>query len=91
MEAHSDAPAGQVHNTYLYQQSVEHLYLYTFHLCVASYLLTPGCVSHLCGQICLLCIFYFSHIHFLLLTLCGNAPRGLMMEAGGKEKRKGRF
>lgn len=73
MEAHSNAPAGQVHNTYLYLQSVEHLYLYTFHLCVASYLLTPGCVSHLCGQICLLCIFYFSHIHFLLLTLCRNA------------------
>lgn len=58
MAANSDAPTVLVHNnTYLYLQSVEHLYLYTFHLCVASYLLTPGCVFHLCGQICLLCIF----------------------------------
>lgn len=51
------APTGQVHNTYLYLQCVEHLYLYAFHLRVASYLLTSGCVSHFCGQICLLCIF----------------------------------
>lgn len=87
-EARSSAPTGQVHNTYLYLQSVEHLYLYAFHLCVASYLLTPGCVSHLCGQICLLCIFYFSHIHFPPLPLCKKALGELVMEAGVKEKER---
>ncbi len=74
MEAHSNAPAEQVHNTYLYLQSAEHLYLYTFHLCVASYLLTPGCVSHLCGQICLLCIFIIIIFNFCCSPCGKNAP-----------------
>lgn len=56
-EAHSGAPTGQVHNTYLYLQCVEHLYLYAFHLRATSYLLTSGGVSRFCGRICLLCIF----------------------------------
>lgn len=88
MEAHSDAPAEQVHNTYLYLQSVEHLYLYTFHLCVASYLLTPGCVSHLCVQICLLCIFTIIIFIFFAAHLVEKSSRDLMMEAGGKEKER---
>lgn len=70
-----------VHNTYLYLQSVEHLYLYTFHLCVAPYLLTPGCVSYLCRKICLLCIlaiiiFIFFPAHLL---------EGRSREIGDKE------
>lgn len=80
MEAQSNAPAEQVHNTYLYLQSVDHLYLYTFHLCVASYLFTPGCVPHLCGEICFLCIstiilfiylFIYFAAHFLDQNLGG--------------------
>lgn len=80
MEAQSNAPAEQVHNTYLYLQSVDHLYLYTFHLCFASYLCTPGCVPHLCGEICLLCIstiilfiylFIYCAAHFLDQNLGG--------------------
>lgn len=78
MEAHSNAPAVLVHNTYLYLQSVEHLYLYTFRLCVAPYLLTPGCVSHLCGKICLLCILAIIIFIFFLLTLWRDAPGKLM-------------
>ena len=85
MEAHSNAPTEQVHNTYLYPQSVEHLYLYAFHLCVASYLLTSGCVSHLCGQICLLCIFAII-IFIFAAHLVEKSSRELMMEAGAKEK-----
>lgn len=81
---------GSVHNTYLYLQPVEHLYLYTFHLCVASYLLTPGCVSHLCGQICLLCIFTIIIFIFLLLTLWKKSSRELMIEAD-KEKEITKF
>lgn len=86
--AGSSAPTGQLHNTYLYLQPVQHLYLYAFHLCAAPYLLTCGCVSHLCGRICLLCIFYFSHIHFPPFTLCKKAPGELMMDASDKEKER---
>lgn len=85
MEAHSNAPVEQVYNTYLYLQSVKHLYLYTFHLCVASYLLTPGCVSHLWGQICL-CVFLLLSYSFFAAHLVEKSSRELMIEAGGKEK-----
>lgn len=88
MEAHSNARVEQVQNTYLYLQSVEHLYLYTFHLCVASYLLTSGCVSHLCGQICLLCFFILLSYSFSAAHLVEKSPRELM-KAGGKEKERG--
>lgn len=81
MEAHSNAPAVLVHNTYLYLQSVEHLYLYTFHLCVAPYLLTPGCVSYLCGKICLLCILAIIIFIFFLAHLVEGRSR----EIGDKE------
>ena len=76
LEAHSDAPAEQVHNTYLYLQSAEHSYLYTFHLRVASYLLTPGCVFHLCGQICLLCILTII-IFIFCCSPCGVKLQGI--------------
>lgn len=85
MAAHSNAPAEQVHNTYLYLQSVEHLYLYTFHLCVAPYLLTPGCVFHLCWEICLLCIFTIIIFIFFAAHLVERSSRESMMEAGGNE------
>lgn len=78
MEAQSNAPAEQVHNTYLYLQSVDHLYLYTFHLCFASYLCTPGCVPHLCGEICLLCIStIILFIYLLCCSLFRSKPRGI--------------
>lgn len=86
MGAHSYAPAVLVLNTYLYLQSVEHLYLYTFHLCVAPYLLTPGCVSHLCGKIFLLCIFAIIIFFFFSTHLVEGRSREVMMEVGDKEK-----
>lgn len=88
MEAHSTAPAEQVHNTYLYLQSVEHLYLYIFHLCVASYLLTPGCVSHLFGQICLLCIFTII-IFIFCCSPCGETLQGINDGSRWQGKEKG--
>lgn len=76
MGAHSNAPAVLVHNTYLYLQSAEHLYLYTFRLCIAPYLLTPGCVSHLCGKICLLCILAIIIFISFPFSPCGGTLQG---------------
>lgn len=87
MEAHSNAPAEHVHNTYLYLQSLEHLCLYTFHLCVASYLLTSGCVSHLFGQICLLCIFTII-IFIFLCSPCREKLQGINDGSRWQRKRK---
>lgn len=84
MGAHSNAPAVLGHNTYLYLQSVEHLYFYTFRLYVAPYLLTPGCVSHLCGKICLLCILAIIIFIFFPSHLVEGRPR----EVDDKEKHR---
>lgn len=81
MWAHSNAPAVLVHNTYLYLQSAEHLYLYTFRLCLAPYLLTPGCVFHLCGKIWIVVYFGYYHIHFFPAHLV----EGCSGEVGDKE------
>lgn len=89
MGAHSNAPAVLVHNTYLYLQSVEHLYLYTFRLCVAPYLLTPGCVSHLCGNICLLCIFAIIIFVFFSYSPCGGTLQGIDDRSWWQRKIKG--
>lgn len=89
MGAHSNAPVEQAHNTYLYLQSAEHLYLYTFHLCVASYLLTPGCVSHLCGQICLLCIVTII-IFIFCCSPCGEELQGINVGRKWRREREWR-
>lgn len=91
MAAHSNAPAVLVLNTYLYLQSVEHLYLYTFRLCVAPYLLTPGCVSHLCGKIFLLCIFAIIIFVFFFYSPCGGTLQGSDDRSWWQRKIKGRL
>lgn len=72
---------------HIYTCSLWNIYTFTLFIYVLLLIYSPhGCVSHLCGQICLLCIFTIIIFIFFPTHLVEKSSRELLMEAGGKEK-----
>lgn len=87
-EARSSAPTGQVHNTYLYLQSLGHLYLCAFHLCCFLSTHPRLCFSFMWADLPVVYILLFS-CSFFRCSPCAKKDSGGINERG-RWQRKGK-